>query len=263
MYPAAGEGFRTSYAFGGMLSMFTAVIAISMLSGIVYNIMAALSTMPAGEKRGVFTKGFFITNGSNLVFSIVFQSLQTAYNKNWITGMLQIMWALMLSGSMGFAWLSSLKLERTRSAMAAGAGRVFSSRKGAERKMSASAKATEGGQDKKSANRINYWRSLKSLTVLVAVCTLGLFGLGVSHLLDTQKAFFPESVAFDSAFVLIEVVQSYSLSHFTSHTKHANSIDQLLGSTARQHHRHLPFLVATYAEDQDCHKVKLIIISTN
>jgi hypothetical protein len=212
MYPAAGEGFQTSYAFGGMLSMLTAVIAISMLSGIVYNIMAALSTTPAGEKRGVFTKGFLITNGSNLAFSIVFQSLQTAYNKNWITGMLQIMWALMLSGSMGFAWQSSLKLERTRSAMSAKAGRVSSSRKGAERKMSAI--AGKGGQDKKSTNEAKYWRSLKSLTVLVAVCTLGLFGLGVSNLLDTQKAFFPEAVAFDPAIVLVEVVRSYTLSQF-------------------------------------------------
>jgi hypothetical protein len=213
MYPVAGPSFRASYAAGSFLSTLMVVLSISLMYGIVRNIMAALSPPAPGEKRGTpFTKGFLIFNLSNLVISVVIKSLGTAYDKDYFTGILRVMWAVMLSWLIYFAWSSSLKLERTRRAMAAGAGLVATSRKSvkADRKMSAMA----AKKSTASTNRSKYWQSLKSLTVLAGVATLGLGGLGVTYLIDTEEPFYPKTPAFAAASVLTEVVQFFSLSQF-------------------------------------------------
>jgi hypothetical protein len=208
MYAVAGESFRASFAAGSLLSVLMVVLAISMMAGIVYNIMAALSTPAVGETRATpFTKGFFITNVSNLVISLVIKPLGIAYNIDWPTGVLRILWALMLGQLIFFAWSESLKLRRTRIVMAAGAGRVSSSVK--PRRVAAM--AAGAGYVKKSTNRKLYWRSLKSLTGLVVVVIVGLLGLGVISMIDIEQAFFPESPAFAITSVLTELVQFYSI----------------------------------------------------
>jgi hypothetical protein len=166
-----------------------AVLAISAISFIIYNIMDALSLPQSGKdkKEHPIRKRFVLSNIFNMFISLVVTSLAVTYNREWLTGLLRTMWALILVQFIYLSWSSSLKLVRTMRAMSASAGQV----------------------SKKTTERSKYWKSLKSLTALMSVVIVGLAVIAAIKMIDTEESFFPRTPAFGASSVLADVVKIY------------------------------------------------------
>jgi hypothetical protein len=190
---------QASYTIGKLLGVVMAVLAISAISFIIYNIMDALSLPQKSQggkdkksKEHPIRKRFILSNINNMVVSLVVTALAAGFNREWLTGSLRIMWALILLQFIYLSWSSSLKLERTMKAMSASAGQVT--------------KKTTG-----SKARNQYWRSLKSLTGLISVVVVGLAGIAAIKMIDTEEPFFPKTPAFGASSVLADVVGAFLL----------------------------------------------------
>jgi hypothetical protein len=189
-YFLEGESFRLSYALGNILSVTAVCMCVTpMGTYMVYNLMNATKPI-AGKSKGM---GFVAINVANLVISEVVTGFKISLDREWLGGICQIIWSLFLFLILYFAWSYSLALQglrRHRSIIGVGLG----------------ASEIESG----------YWKSLRTLTVVITLVGLSMLASTAVQLSDTEMLFYPETPAFalldfvnDMLHVLTSVGQVY------------------------------------------------------